>query len=88
MYYEFYQLFHHIIDSVQMINVFMSTLSWCDRITRVNMQGFENLKCFNMLNSTYDQQLKFTETDSPCISSKNRAYFLTEYLQKHRHGLS
>lgn len=33
MYYEFYQLFHHIIDSVQMINVFMSTLSWCDRIT-------------------------------------------------------
>lgn len=52
MYYEFYQLFHHIIDSVQMINVFMSTLSWCDIITRVNMQGFENLKCFNMLNST------------------------------------
>lgn len=52
MYNEFYQLFHHIIDSVQMINVFMSTLSWCDRITRVNMQGFENLKCFNMLNST------------------------------------
>lgn len=33
MFNEFYQLFHHIIDSVQMINVFMSTLSWCDRIT-------------------------------------------------------
>lgn len=52
MYYEFYQLFHHIIGSVQMINVFMSTLLLCDIITRVNMQGFENFKCFNMLNST------------------------------------